>query len=199
MNIPLLRLRDEQECNECFDELWTIALNTAANQLYIPPYTEEDRRDVAQKVLVSLLKWPPPPAGIDYCDDDNPESCRRWVRMRSWSRAVDLRRQRRRARKVIIETQNDDGNVTEQEARAQRGPIRFSMEGLVDELVAAARLMHGGFSIREEAILREILIKEKLQREFAQEYDMEIGTVGRLVTQVKRKISKLLGGEFGLF
>ena len=192
MNVRLLKQRDEQECEESFNKLWTVALKSATKRLYIPPFTKEDREDVAQKVLFDFLKQPPPLAGIDYCDDDDPASCERWIWMRGWARATDRLRQRRREREVIVRNPNEGVDEAVQEA----API--AVEGLVDELVAYARLMPGRFSILEERVFREIIIERRLQREFAREYGMPIGTVGRLVIQVQGKIRRLFNGQWGL-
>jgi DNA-directed RNA polymerase specialized sigma24 family protein len=205
MNVRLLKRRDELEWGRWIDEFWSIALTAASRCLFVPPYTQQDREDVAQQVLKEFRE-----RGIDRCDDDDPESCRRWIWGRTAKRAIDWRRRRRRELRRNAEQQNDPGLNDQEpqgegEAHVERRheqqvePVRISLEGLVDELVAYARLMPGGFTILEEAIFREILIEDKLQREFAQEYVIPIGTVGRLVIEVKQKLGRLLGGEGALF
>lgn len=147
--------------------------------------------------------------GIDQCDNDDPQSVSRWIWGRAAWRATDLRRGRRRAQgseeePKKVPDENRRGNQREGEGsegiphEPQIEPVRISPEGLVDELVAYARLMRGGFSIREEAILREIIIAGKSPQEFAQDYDIPVGTVWRLVPEVKVKLRRFLGGEGGL-
>lgn len=198
MNVRLLKQRDEQECLESYDELWTIALTASGRRLFIPPFATQDREEIAQQVLFEFLGMPPP-AGIDRCDDDDDETCRRWIRQRSRSRATDLLRRRRRENAVINREQNHEGNNFGEDGIAVSEPVPLNLETLVDELVAVARLRRGGFSILEEAIFREILIEDTLQREFAQQYCLPLGTVGRLVTQVREKLSRIIGGELDLF
>ena len=100
---------------------------------------------------------------------------------------------------MINREQNHEGNNFGEDGIAVSEPVPLNLETLVDELVAVARLRRGGFSILEEAIFREILIEDTLQREFAQQYCLPLGTVGRLVTQVREKLSRIIGGELDLF
>ncbi|MCY2924805.1 MAG: hypothetical protein NT031_05100 [Planctomycetota bacterium] len=160
---------------------------------------------MAQKVLKEFWE-----SGINRCDEDDPESCGRWIWARTAWRAIDWRRRKRRNLARNAEPQNDPGLIAEEirgegEALVERRyepqaePVRISLEGLVDETVAYARLMRGGFSVLEEAIFREILIGGELQRDFAQDHRIPIGTVGRLVIEVRRKLGGLFGSERGFF
>jgi len=188
MNVRLLKQGDEQEWHESFDLLWSIALSAAGRFLYIPPFSQQAREDVALQVMKEFVRL-----GINRCLDDDPESCGRWIWMRTSSRAIDFRRPR------IVRR---DGNQIELEDRVEMEleahiePVRISLEYLLDETIACLRLRRGRFSLLEEGILREILISGKLEREFAEEHGIPLGTVGRLVIQVKMKLRRFMRDEW---
>lgn len=200
MNIQLLKGRDEQEWARHIDTFWSIALQAVSCKLFIPPYAQQDREDVAARVIREFYN-----IGIDRCDADDLQSVSRWIWPRAAWRAIDFRRRRRRERRGHeeqgIDTDQDgegqrmgEGNHDDRPPEPQVEPVRVSLEELVNETIAGLRQQRTGFSRLDEAVFREILLFGKSPQDFAQDHGMPIGTLYRVISEVKSAIRPFLTG-----
>lgn len=190
MNVQLLREHDEAEWARCYDEMWSIAMQGASGKLCIPPFNEQDRKDVASNVIGEMAI-----SFIYRCVvDEDGDSVRRMIRYHTRLRSVDYwRRNHARLERQFIRSPIVD-DADEREANLAMEDIPpVTLEFLVQELFAQSRNapLHG-LTARHELVFREVDINGLTHEEFARVYGIPAGTVGRLSAEATRWLRRYL-------
>jgi DNA-directed RNA polymerase specialized sigma24 family protein len=197
MNVELLRLQDVQEWQRSGTELWSLAFDAARKSLFYTEYSEADGKDVAQKTLKEFWE-----NGIGDCHTES--DVEGWIRRRACARAADLRRWRRRRREVPTNEQPeldldgqpaDGGPPQPLPEQLTTPPVEMSEGARADELLALARSRGAGFSKLEQAAFLEVFLYRASHEDFAQKYNLKIGSVGNIVNRAKRKMIDILTGH----
>lgn len=189
MSLSLQRLKsaDNREWSKAKEELhlWDAAKSTVATVIGagFPQHVD----DVAQAAVVELAT-----KAIQRCT--NEEMILPLLRTIARNRAIDFRR-RAWAKCIFVGEDRANEPVDERETmvreRLEHLGDRLRLEGDLESIVE--KLAEGaGLNLIESALLRDHIWSGMTQQEFADEYGIPLGSVGRIKAESVRKIHVFL-------